>query len=88
MSFEAERLILAELREFRSEATGWQLKNAERISALETEVAHGVTGNGQPSRLQLVEKRLEETNKFRFMILGGAAVIAAIFKFLIPGGAH
>ncbi len=80
-----ERLILEEIRAFRSEVNEWQQSTGERVSSLESQMKSGVTGNGQPSRLQRVEEDIEELQGFRYWLLGASAVIAAIFHFLIPG---
>jgi hypothetical protein len=42
-----------EWREFRESVASWQQDTGERIAQLETHVKSGITGNGQPSRLQV-----------------------------------
>jgi hypothetical protein len=93
MEDQTANLILTELREFRAAVTTWQQDTGERVSALETSVKSGITGNGQPSRLAVVEnnqaaaqKSLEQLHRFKYWILGAAATIAAIAHYALPGG--
>lgn len=62
MDTQIEQLILSEiqglrseLQDFRAETHTWQQEAGERVAALETSMK-AVVGNGQPGRLQLVEK--------------------------------
>jgi hypothetical protein len=63
-----------EWREFRVSVSAWQQETGERITRLETQVKAGVTGNGQPSRLAVVEQRVRSLEWVRWYV--GGAVIA------------
>jgi hypothetical protein len=75
-----------EWREFRESVSAWQQETGERIAQLEAQVKAGVTGNGQPSRLQVVEHNVEQLNRFRYWLLGFAGVASVIMHYLIPVG--
>ena len=50
---------------------------AERIRQLETQVKAGVTGNGQPSSLQVAERNTDQLNRCRYWLVGCAGGLAA-----------
>lgn len=79
-------LVLTELREFRSDVNKWQQDTGERVATLETQVKSGITGNGQPSRLAVVEKSVEQLNRFKYWLLGAAATVSVILHYVLPGG--
>jgi hypothetical protein len=54
--------------------TAWQQDTGERVAQLETQVRAGVTGNGQPSRLGVVEQRVTSLERFRWYLGGIAAM--------------
>jgi hypothetical protein len=85
---DTSQLILTELREFRAAVTEWQQETGERVSALEVQVKSGITGNGQPSRLQTVERTVDSLSRFKYWLLGAAAAISAVVHFVLPGGKH
>jgi hypothetical protein len=45
----------------------------ERVATLETQVKSGITGNGQPSRLAVVEKSVEQLNRFKDLVARGGS---------------
>jgi hypothetical protein len=49
-----------EWRDFREQVWTWQQNTGERVAQLESQVKSGITGNGQPSRLQVVEDTVED----------------------------
>lgn len=76
-------LILAEMRglrselgEFRAEVHEWQQAAGERVAALEIQVKSGITGNGQPSRLAVVEKSVQSLQWVRAKIIGIAVGVS------------
>lgn len=89
---DVNQLILTELREFRAAVTDWQQEIGERVSALEVQVKSGITGNGQPSRLAVVERNYNSLSlsftRHRYWLLGAAAAVSAIVHFVWPGGKH
>lgn len=96
MDTDAIQLVLNELRSFRSDLQAWQFDLGERVSSLETQMKTGVTGNGQPSRLQSAESAIEELQRSHWSHTGFAAGIGAVFgaavhflmPFFLPGGRH
>lgn len=74
-----------EWREFRASVVSWQQDTGERIAQLEIQVKSGITGNGQPSRLQLAERSIDQLNRFRYWLLGGAGVLSVLLHYVLPG---
>ena len=48
-----------EFREFKDDVSTWKSDNGTRIGILENDVKSGIKGNGQPSRLAILEKKVE-----------------------------
>ena len=69
MTTTTEQLILSEIKEFRADVTAWQIASEGRLSALEYATKTGITGNGQPSRLQMVERSVEQFGRFKYWLL-------------------
>ena len=88
MTTSTEQLILSEIKEFRADVTAWQIASEGRLSALEYATKTGITGNGQPSRLQMVERSVEQFGRFKYWLLGFAGAISAIAHYVLPGGKH
>jgi hypothetical protein len=82
----------SEFRGFRNEFSDWKVETAERIGPLETQVKSGITGNGQPSRLAVLEAEVSKLNQFKFWLLGAAAAVGSAFgagvNILISAGRH
>ena len=74
-----------EFRTFRQDVSSWVQSSGERLAKLESEVKSGVSGNGQPSRLAIVEKDVEELQHNRWF---GAGVVAALSSALTLGGGY
>lgn len=55
-----------EWREFRDDVNKWQVDSAQRTATLEAQVKSGVTGNGQPSRLAVVEEKVNELTNSKY----------------------
>jgi hypothetical protein len=68
--------------------SAWQQETGERVAQLETQVKAGVTGNGQPSRLQVAERNIDQLNRFRDWLLGCAAAVSLVLHYLLPGSRH
>jgi hypothetical protein len=85
---DTSQLILTELREFRQAVTEWQQETGERVSVLETQVRSGIVGNGQPSRLAVVERTVESLSRFRYWVMGAAAAVSAIAHYVLPDLKH
>jgi hypothetical protein len=70
-------LILAELKGLRDDTKA----NGERLARLETQM-YGLVGNGQPGRIALLERAVEELKRWRWWVVGaaagGAGVLSAI----------
>ena len=78
----------AEWREFRVSVSSWQQETGERIAQLETQVKAGVTGNGQPSRLQVAERNIAQLNRFRYWLLGCAGIVSVVLHYILQGGKY
>jgi hypothetical protein len=74
-------MILAEIRSLREDFHSFSRESGERIATLEIHVKTGITGNGTPSRLSLVERTVESLQRWRWMILGGAGTISALVTY-------
>jgi hypothetical protein len=73
-----QTLILDELRALRSDFNSFARDTGERVSVLELQVKHGITGNGQPSRLQSLEDTVGRLQQWRWHLLGAAAGISSV----------
>jgi len=79
---DTQSLILSELRSLREDFNSYARESGERISSLEVHVKTGITGNGQPSRLQVLEAAVEKLQQWRWYLLGAAAGISGIVSCL------
>jgi hypothetical protein len=68
-----DELILQELQLLRADFSSFARDTGERVSSLEIQVKSGITGNGQPSRLQVLEDRLDGLSRWRWWVVGAAA---------------
>jgi hypothetical protein len=59
-----------EFREFREAVNEWQCDSAQRLTKLEAEVKAGVIGNGTPSRLSVVECKINTLERWRWYTYG------------------
>jgi hypothetical protein len=76
-------LILAELRELRSDYNDHARETGERMSALETQLKYNITGNGQPSRLQLLERAVEQLQAWRWRVVGIATGASSTISLIV-----
>lgn len=88
-------LLLAEFRAFRddefrsfrddirADVAALQSQTGERLATLETHVKSGITGNGQPSRLASVEKKLEGLKVKVSWIIGIGTGVSALSAVVI-----
>lgn len=65
-----------EFREFRKDVSDWKSETGERLAKLEDAVKHGLTGNGEPSRVSVLEAKVE---KLTNVYLRVSAVLIAIW---------
>jgi hypothetical protein len=56
----------------------WQQKTGERVSLLKILVKTGITGNGQPSRLQVVENTVDELLRWKWKIIGASVAVSGL----------
>jgi len=83
-----QALILAEIKSLRDDLYNYSRESGERITSLEIHVKTGITGNGTPSRLSVVERTVESLQRWRWMILGGASAISALISALATYAVH
>jgi hypothetical protein len=95
MNDETARILLEEFRAFRTDISEWKQETGERITAIETAIKPAILGNGQPSRMTVVESRCTALEQLRWRISGiGAAVGSAatvaveLLIHLWPGAKH
>lgn len=79
---DTSELILQELQLLRSDFNSFARDTGERVSSLEIQVKQGVTGNGQPSRLQVVEDRIDSLMQWRWWVVGAAAGSGAVISVI------
>lgn len=75
-------LILSEFREYRGHDTSWKLDNTAKMGALQASVRSGLDGNGQPSRVAVLEAKVEMLQKFQWKLLGIASALGSIAAVL------
>ena len=69
----------SEFNSFRSEDQDWKQDVGQRLSAVETSVASGLTGAASnPSRLRVVEVDVEELKTTRWKSVGATTVLGAL----------
>lgn len=83
MDDSTEQMILDELHGLRDDFQAFARECGERISVLETHVKSGITGNGQPSRLQMLEKSLVHLQRWRWWLIGAAACCGGVVSILV-----
>jgi hypothetical protein len=87
---DTQELILNELRDLRSDYNKSSRETGERLSSLEAQVRSGITGNGQPSRLQRIEDAVSRLQNWRWYLIGVAAgvsgVVSCLAWYLIEAG--
>ena len=98
MDASIEQLILSEiqairteLQAFRVEVHEWQQEAGERVATLEAQVKSGVTGNGQPSRLTVVETRVAVLERGFWRMVGACSAVWTILTVVLhflPWGKH
>jgi len=54
-----------EFREFKDDVATWKQDSGARLAIVENDVKSGIKGNGQPSRLAVVEKKVEDLEQLR-----------------------
>lgn len=76
----------SEWRDFRDNDSAWKQSTGERLAQVETHIKTGITGNGQPSRLKVVEDSVAKLDRFKYWLLGAASgvssVVSILFRFL------
>ena len=66
-----------EFREFREDVASWKQDSGERLAKLESEVMTGVSGNGQPSRLAVVESKVQNLERLTWIVSGVIIAVQA-----------
>ncbi len=78
MNDETARILLEEFRAFRAEISEWKQETGERVTAIETAIKPAILGNGQPSRLTVVESRCTVLEQVRWRISGIWAAVGSV----------
>lgn len=83
---DTQTLILTELRSLRKDFSSFAQETGERISSLEVHVKTGITGNGQPSRLQVLEDAVSRLSQWRWWVIGctaGCCTVVSVLAWII-----
>jgi hypothetical protein len=75
-------LILAELRELRSDYNTHARETGERLASLETSM-YSLVGNGQPGRITVVEQRVDDLRRWRWRMVGIATGVATVLSGIV-----
>lgn len=59
----------------------FQIHVVETLAELKTDM-HNLVGNGQPGRVRVLEKKVEDLGKWRWLITGGIIAVSAIIHFI------
>jgi len=73
---------LTELQELRTDFNNFARGTGERVSSLEIQVKHEISRNGQPSRLQVIEDRVEPLSAWLWRMVGICAGVSVMFTVL------
>jgi len=79
------RGLRVEIQEFRSDVASWRQDTGERIATIESQLRPAILGNGQPSRLAVVEKQVGELNQARYTQGGIVAALSALWAVIVFG---
>ena len=74
---ETADIILAELRELRSNYDQHAKATGERLATLEQQM-HDLCGNGQPGRIRILELTVERLQAWRWYLIGSSAAASTI----------
>jgi hypothetical protein len=77
------RAVRTEMQDLRKDMQGWQQDTGERIATIESQIKPTIIGNGQPSRLAVVEEQVDELRRDRWRLTGAASAGGAIIGVVI-----
>lgn len=77
------RAVRTELSDMRKDVQSWQQDTGERIATIESQIKPTIIGNGQPSRLAMVEEQVDELRRDRWRLTGAASAAGAILGLLL-----
>jgi hypothetical protein len=77
------RAVREELRDFRETVTGWRQEMGERVATIETQIRPAILGNGQPSRLAVVESHVDDLRRERWRLAGIATGVSGLFMLVL-----
>lgn len=78
MMADVSEIILQELRELRADYNNHARDTGERLAKLEAQMKTGITGNGQPSRLKVLEDAVNRLQAWRWWLVGASAATSTI----------
>lgn len=78
---DTQELILAELRELRTDYNTHARETGERLASLESKMKF-LIGNGQPGRISIIETSLIRLQAWRWKIMGAAAGVSGLVSAL------
>lgn len=79
-------LILAEVRELRSDYNTHARETGERLASLELGM-YDLRGNGQPGRITVLEDRIDDLRKWKWRMVGITSGVATVMSGLVTAAA-
>jgi len=79
-------LILSEVRELRADYNTNARETGERLASLETSM-YSLVGNGQPGRITLIERTVDDLRRWRWRMVGIATGVATMISGIVTGAA-
>jgi hypothetical protein len=73
----------SEFREFKDDVATWKQDSGARIATLESDVKAGIKGNGQPSRMSIVEEKVSRLERFKWQVTSAGAALWTVVETVI-----
>jgi hypothetical protein len=64
------RAVRSELQDFRRDVQSWQQDTGERVQALESVTKPAIVGNGQPSKMSILDARITILERGKYWLAG------------------
>ncbi len=77
------RVFRGEFNTFREELSDWKQDARERLATLESDVKSGIRGNGQPSRVKVLEDKFADFQKSWWKMIGAGMTLWALISLAL-----